>query len=218
VAWPLFRNVGLKVVALGLGISLWMTVSGQQVERNVLVQLQFRNVPAALELTGDTPRTVDVRMRGAGGLITQLEPGQVVATIDLTNVQPGVRIFPLTPEHISVPLGVQVLSVDPATLSLTLEQSASVRVPVKPTIDGQPADGYEVEEVSWTPKMVELVGPESRFRDHPLAITEHVSIAGATSTVSDNVTIGVSDPALRLRQAQSALVTIKIAPSRRKQK
>jgi YbbR domain-containing protein len=213
MAWHPFRNVGLKVAALGLGVGLWITVSGQQVERNVLVQLQFRNIPSSLEITGDTPRTVDVRVRGASGLISPLEPYQVVATIDVTDALPGVRVFPLTPEQISVPLGVEVKSVDPAAVSLTLERSASAQVQVKPTIDGLPAPGYEIGNVTWQPKTVEVVGPESRVKDHPVAITERISIEGATATVVETVNMAVTDPAVRLRQAQAARVTVPIVAS-----
>jgi YbbR domain-containing protein len=213
MAWRPFRNIGLKVAALGLGVGLWITVSGQQVERNVLVQLQFRNIPSSLEITGDTPRTVDVRVRGAAGLISPLEPYQVVATIDATDARPGVRVFPLTAEHISVPLGVEVKSVDPSTISLTLEKSGTAQVQVKPTIDGLPAPGYDVGETTWTPKTVEVIGPESRLRDHPSAITERISIEGATATIAETVSMAVSDPSIRLRQAQSARVTVTIVPA-----
>jgi YbbR domain-containing protein len=212
MAWQPFRNIGLKVAALGLGVVLWITVSGQHVERNVLVQLQFRNIPPSLEITGDTPRTVDVRVRGAAGLISPLEPYQVVATIDVTDARPGVRVFPLTADDISVPLGVEVKSVDPSTISLTLERSAVAQVQVKPTIDGLPAPGYDVGDVSWTPKTVDVVGPESRLRDHPSAITERISIEGATSTIVETVNMAVSDPSIRLQQAQSARVTVTIVP------
>ena len=151
-------------------------------------------------------------VRGAAGLIAQLEPGQVVATLDLTAARPGVRVFPLTSEQISVPLGVEVLSVDPTTVSLTLEKGVSVQVPLKPTVDGQPAPGYDLGEMTWTPKTVEVVGPESRLKDRPSAITERISIEGATSTITDTVNIGVSDSAFRLRQPQSAQVTVAIVP------
>jgi YbbR domain-containing protein len=210
--WHPFRDLGLKIVALGLAVLLWITISGQQVQRNVLVQLQFRNMPAALELTGDTPRTVDVRVRGAAGLISQLEPYQVVATVDLTAARPGLRVFPLTTEHISVPLGVQVMSVDPATILLDLEKSATGEVPVKPTVDGQPAAGYDVGEVTWEPRTIAVVGPESRVKERPSAITERISIDGAKSTLVETVNIGVSDPAVRLRQPQTARVTVTIVP------
>jgi YbbR domain-containing protein len=212
MAWRPFNHLGLKIAAFGLSVLLWITVSGQQVQRNVLVQLQFRNIPASLEMTGDTPRIADVRVRGAAGLISQLEPGQVVATLNLTAARPGIRVFPLTAEQISVPLGVEVLSVDPTTVSLTLEKSASVQVPLKPTVDGQPAPGYDVGETTWTPKSIEIVGPESRLKERPSAITERISIDGATATIVETVNIGVSDSAFRLRQPQSAQVTITIVP------
>lgn len=213
MAGRLFRNIGLKLAALGLGVLLWVTISGQQVERNVLVQLQFRNIPASLELTGDTPRTVDVRVRGAAGLISALEPYQVVATIDLTDTRPGFRVFPLTNEQISVPLGVEVKGVDPSTISLTLEKTATAKVPVKPTIDGEAAAGYVRGEVTWQPQSVNVVGPESRLKDLPAAMTERISIEGATSTVVETVSLGLTDPQVRLQQIQSARVTIKIVPA-----
>ena len=205
-----FRNARLKIAALGLGFVLWITVSGQQVERTVLVQLQFRNLPASLEITGDAPRTVDVRVHGAAGLISRLEPTEVVATVDLTDARPGLRVFPLTSGHISVPLGVDVRSVDPSAVSLTLEKSAPADVAVKPTIDGQPAPGYEVADVTWEPKTVGVVGPESHIKERPLAVTERISIEGAKATVIETVSMGVSDPAVRLRESRAARVTIKI--------
>src|SRR5947209_5212720 len=123
MTWNPFRHFWLKIAALGLGTLLWITISGQQVERSVVVQLQFRNVPASLEITGDTPHTIDVRLRGASGQFSQLAPSDVVATVDLMAARPGVRVFPLTADHVSVPLGIEVKSVDPATISLNLEKS-----------------------------------------------------------------------------------------------
>jgi YbbR domain-containing protein len=213
MSWNPFRNIGLKLAAFGLAVLLWVTISGQQVERPVLVQLQFRNVPASLELASDTPRTVDVRVSGAAGLISALEPYQIVATIDLTDARPGVRVFPLTNEQISVPLGVEVKSVDPPTISLALERTATARVTVKPTIDGDPAPGFEVGTVTCQPRMVDVVGPESHLVDLPSAITERISIEGATATMVETVSLGLSDPAVRLQQAQTARVTIQIVPA-----
>lgn len=210
MAWHPFRNLGLKVAALGLGTLLWVTISGQQVERRVSVQLQFRNVPASLELTGDTPPTVNVRLRGAAGQISALEPGQVVATLDLTDARPGPRVFPLTPEHVSVPLGVEVKAVEPSTVSVTLDESRTAEVLVKPTIDGDPAPGFEVADIFCDPKTVTVVGPESHLKDLPSAITDRISIDGAKATITETVNMGVSDPAVRLREARTARVVIKI--------
>src|SRR4249920_1087564 len=176
MTWHPFRHFWLKVAALVLGTLLWITISGQQVERSIVVQLQFRNVPVSLEITGDAPHTVDVRLRGASGQFSQLTPSDVVATLDLTNARPGPRVSPLTADHISVPLGIEVKSVDPATISLILENSRQAEVPVNPTVDGNPAPGYEVGEIVSEPKTVTVVGPESRIRNVLAAVTERISI------------------------------------------
>jgi YbbR domain-containing protein len=213
MAWQPFRDPGLKLAALGLGTLLWITVSGQQVERNVLVQLQFRNVPSSLEITGDAPRTVDVRVRGAAGLISRLEPTEIVATIDMTDTRPGIRVFPLTADHVTVPLGVEVKSVDPSSVSLTVEKTVSATAAVKPTIDGEPAPGYQIDEVIVEPKTVAIVGPESHLKQPQptlTAVTERISVEGATATISETVSMAMSDPAVRLRDPQPARVTIKI--------
>ena len=54
--WP-FRHFGLKLLSLGLALSLWMVVSGEEtVERGLRVPLELQQFPAGLELQGDAPR------------------------------------------------------------------------------------------------------------------------------------------------------------------
>src|SRR5206468_2815457 len=67
--WPL-RHLGLKLLAIALAVLLWMTVSGEETaERGLRVPLELQQVPAGLELTGDIPTTVDVRVRAAPGFL-----------------------------------------------------------------------------------------------------------------------------------------------------
>ena len=58
------------------------------------------------------------------------------------------------------------------------------------------------------PATVEVVGPESSLRGLDEAMTEPISVAGATRPVREVVTIGVADPAVRLRTPQTAEVTV----------
>jgi len=79
-----FRNIGLKLLALALAILLWLTVAGEHVvERSLRVPLEFRNVPDALEIVGNAPDTVDVRLRGSSALLSRVQPGEIVAVLDL---------------------------------------------------------------------------------------------------------------------------------------
>jgi len=203
--WP-FRHFGLKVLSLGLAILLWMAVAGEEtVERGLRVPLELQQVPAGLELTGEVPTAVDVRVRGASGALSRVAAGEVVAVLDLRSARAGQRLF--------APFGVEIVQVTPSAIAFAFEPSATRTVPVELSVEGRPAPGYIVGSMTSEPARVEIVGPESAVKRATEALAEPVPIAGARDRVRETVTVGVLDPALRLKSARSAIVTIDIQPA-----
>jgi YbbR domain-containing protein len=210
--WP-FRHLGLKLASLGLAVLLWLTVSGEEtVERGLRVPLELQQFPSGLEIQGEAPSTVDVRVRGTSGALSRVSPGDVVAVIDLHAARPGNRLFPLTPELVHAPFGVEVVQVVPATIALAFEPSVTRELPVVVSTQGEPAPGYALGKVTVTPQHVEIVGPESAVKRAREAITETISVADAHQSQTATVTIGLSDPSLRLKTQSSATVSVQIVP------
>src|SRR5216683_3157556 len=111
-----FRRLGLQLLSFGLGLSLWMAVSGEEtVERGLRVPLELQQFPADLEVQGEAPTLVDVRVRGASGALARVSPGDIVAVLDLHGARPGRRLFQLTPEQVRAPFGIEIVQVAPAT-------------------------------------------------------------------------------------------------------
>lgn len=211
--WP-FDHFGLKVLSLGLALLLWMIASGEEtVDRGLRVPLELQQLPAGLELMGEIPATVDVRVRGASGTLSRVAAGDVIAVLDLRTAQAGRRLFPLTPEQFRVPFGVQVVQVQPSAIALGVEPSTSRLVPIVPAVDGRPAPGYVIGPMTAEPPTVEVIGPESAVKRVALAVTEPVSVAGARDRVRQSVTIGLLDPTLRLKNARTATVVVQILPA-----
>jgi YbbR domain-containing protein len=209
-----FRHLGLKILAITLASLLWLTVAGEHVvERSLRVPLEFRNIPEALEIVGNAPDSVDVRVRGSSAVLSRLQSGEIVAVLDLSTARAGSRLFHIPQDAVRSPFGVEVAQVAPATLALELEKSARRRVPVVPATEGDPAPGFVVGRITANPATVEIVGPDSRVRQVAEATTEPVSVKDARSRVRDGVTVGVVDPSVRLAQAQSADVTVEIWPA-----
>lgn len=209
-----FRYLGLKILAIALAALLWLTVAGEHVvERSLRVPLEFRNIPEALEIVGNAPDSVDVRVRGSSAVLSRLQSGEIVAVLDLGNARAGSRLFHIRNDAVRSPFGVEVAQVAPATLSLELEKSARRRVPVVPATEGDPAPGFVVGRVTADPATVEIVGPDSRVRQVAEATTEPVSVKDARVRVRDAVTVGVVDPSVRLTQALRAEVTVEIWPA-----
>jgi YbbR domain-containing protein len=209
-----FRYLGLKILAIALASLLWLTVAGEHiVERSLRVPLEFRNIPEALEIVGNTPDTVDVRLRGSSAVLSRVQPGEIVAVLDLSKARSGSRLFHLLNEEVRAPFGVDVSQVVPSTLALELEKSARRRIPVIPATEGEPAPGFVIGRSLADPATVEIVGPESHVRQVAEATTEPVIVKDARSRIRDSVTIGVLDSSVRLAQAQSANVTVEIWPA-----
>lgn len=209
-----FRHLGLKILAIALASLLWLTVAGEHVvERSLRVPLEFRNIPEALEIVGNAPDSVDVRVRGSSAVLSRLQSGEIVAVLDLSTARAGSRLFHIPHDAVRSPFGVEVAQVVPATLALELEKSARRRIPVVPATEGDPAPGFVVGRITANPATVEIVGPDSRVRQVAEATTEPVSVKDARVRVRDGVTIGVVDPSVRLAQPQSADVTVEIWPA-----
>ena len=213
MAIPGFRHLGLKLLSLALASLIWVLVSGERiVERALRIPLEFTNLPAELELVGETPDVVDVRVRGSSGALSRVASGELVAVLNVQTARPGRRLFHLTGEDVRMPFGLEVVQISPSNVPVTFERAATKVVPVIPELDGEPDAGYLVGTVSAEPATVEVIGPASAVARLTEAMTEPVSITGKSDTQTEMVTVGVSDPSVRLRSPVSARVTVNISP------
>jgi YbbR domain-containing protein len=211
MAYHPFRHLGLKFLSVAVAAGLWFTVAGEQtVERSLRIPLELRNRPERLELVENPPAAVEVRVRGAAGILSQLAQGDVIATVELDQAKPGRRFFHLTRTQVRAPFGVDVVEVTPGTISLRFEPSVSRTVPVTPVIEGEPAPGYVAGKVTVEPTTVDVAGPEGAIGRLEEATTEPISVSGARKTVREAVTIGVPDASLRLKEPVNATVTVEI--------
>ncbi len=210
VPWP-FQHLGLKVVSLGIAVALWVAVAGEEVvERGLRIPLELQQFPAGLEVLGEPPALVDVRLRGTSGALARTLPGDVTAVIDLKGARPGRRLYQLTPDQVRSPFGVEVIQVAPASIALEFEEAGTRKVPIIATVDGEPAPGYIAGTPIVDPPEVEIVGPRSAIDSARDAITEAVSVAGANTAVKETVSVGLIDPSLRVKSSRVATVTVPV--------
>jgi hypothetical protein len=211
MAYQGFRHLGLKFLSVALAALVWILVSGEQiVERALRIPLEFTNLPAQLELVGDAPTVVDVRVRGSSGALSRVATGELVAVLDVRTARAGQRLFHLTGADVRAPFGIDVVQIAPSNVSIAFEPAATKLVPVVPGVEGEPGDGYVVGTVTADPATVEVVGPSSAVARLTAAMTEPVSVVGATGPVTESVNIGVADPSVRLQSPASAQVTVNV--------
>jgi YbbR domain-containing protein len=213
MAWHPFRNLGLKATALALGTLLWLTVSGHQVERRIRVPVAYSNIPPSLEMTSEQD-DVSVHVRGTDTEVSGFGPGDIRVIVDLGDAGAGTNLMALRPELVEAPLGVEVLSIEPGTVTVTLERSIRKDVPVAPFIDGQPAPGFQVGRISVVPATVPVIGPESRFVRPVSVVTDRIRLDGHRTRVEAEVNVASVDSQVRLAAPQTVRVVVEIVPGR----
>ncbi len=208
------RNLWRKAAALVVAVGLWFVFGGRDVmERTLRIPLEFINLPAGIEMTGEVPAVVDVRVRGSETALSRMVPGELSAVVDLATARPGQRLFHVTADDVRGPTGVTVVQVAPSSIAVGFEQTVSKMVPVAPSVEGVPAYGYEVGTITTQPARVEVFGPAGTLDGLQAAITEPVSVAGASSSVTETVTLGVPDRTLRVTTPRRVGVTVEIRPA-----
>jgi YbbR domain-containing protein len=212
----LFGQIGLKLMSVAVAVLLWLIVAGgETVERSVRVPLELQQFPLGLELQGEAPTFVDVRMRGPSGTIGRMLPGDAAAVLNLSDAAPGRRLLQLTQDQVRVPFGVEVVQIVPATIAMVFEPSDTRIVPVVPVVEGDPAEGYVVGTVAPDPQAVEITGPATSVARVTEAMTETISVAGARARIAQTVAIGFVDPAVRLKTPGLASVVVELVPGPR---
>ncbi len=118
--WVL-HNWGLKLLALGISFLLWTTYTAEPVaEVGFQVPLEFRNIPKDLEISGDVPTQVRVRIRGRSALLRRLTPADLGISVDLAGEAAGEKLLQLTADLVDAPYGATVVRVAPSHLRLLL--------------------------------------------------------------------------------------------------
>jgi YbbR domain-containing protein len=209
------NNWFLKVVSLLLAALLWAAVSNEaSSEIGLDVPLEYRNIPARLEITGDMTNTVQVRLRGASNVIKGITAKDVSTKIDLTEMRPGEKTITLSPQNVQAPFGADVIRVNPSSVRFTLEPTLTKNVPIVPTIVGRPPDGYEIGQVLLRPNRVEVEGPESRMNTLSSIATVPIRVDRRQTTLEQTFDLDVPDPQIRIQHPSPVSIKIEIRKKR----
>lgn len=189
----LFRKIFIddwvmKLVALFIAFTLWFGVSGLRTNttarlKSVALNIKLQN---DMELTSASLAEVDLFVTGDKRKVDPLNPRNLVASLDLTQMAPGERIVQLTPSNVIVdlPTGVSLDSVEPTQIPVKLERIITKELPVEPEFVGSPENGLEFYSFEATPKTVRVRGPEGVVQELSKLSAEKIDLKGKAESFS----------------------------------
>jgi YbbR domain-containing protein len=204
-----FNNLGLKLISLALAVGLWLAVARDPVaEVAVEVAIEFHNIPQNLEISSENIPRAQIRLRGPERIVRRLQPADVYAELDVTNLKPGERTFDLTAQQIHEPSDLEVVQIVPSQLHLSFDTRLTRQVPVQPRVVGTFASGYGIDRVVVDPATITISGPKKHVEAVEAAITDPVDVSGAINRVTFSRHAYVSDPLIQVASPDPVHVTV----------
>lgn len=114
-------DLPIKVLFLIIVSLLWVFVIGiRQGEISFNLPIEYYSIPQNLEISGDPPREINVRLKGSQRLLSSLKPENVRVQIDLSNAHSGTNQVSLSEKNMNTPSGITVINFYPQNVRLRL--------------------------------------------------------------------------------------------------
>jgi YbbR domain-containing protein len=192
-----WTNLGTLLLAFAIAFAIWISAvvaADPNEERDfpAPLELQVRGQDPGLILIGSLPERVLLRLSAPVSLWDRLTSGAdtVDVYLDLTDLEPGEHTLPVQVESDLRPF--RIVQVSPGEVTIQLEPLAVEEFPVNAQIEGTPALGFEVGDVSLDPDIATVSGPENLLAE-VARVVARLSVNGARDTISTTVTLQALD-------------------------
>jgi YbbR domain-containing protein len=160
----IWDKLGTLALAFFLALTVWIVAVNQAdpiIERTFTepIPVEIKGLPEDLLIVGEVPETAEVTIRAPESAWSQITQADIRISVDLNGKDAGTYEAPLQPKVNRK--ATQVTGVDPSTVIITLEQSATLSVPVEVFTIGEPALGFQAQDPVVDPREVEVIGPDS---------------------------------------------------------
>jgi YbbR domain-containing protein len=207
------RNRLLKLLSLLLAIALWFAVSGEErTETTLNMALEMVNLHRNLMVTSEVPPAIQVRVVGPRSIINHLSQTRLTESMDLANYKSGRHTFYLGPNSFAFPRGVQVIRIQPNPINLTLAATITQTLPIKPIIENNPPEGYQVVSVQTRPAKVTVKGPVPELANLKSLSTLPIDLSNLKESTIMATDLDFKSLHLSLKEPVPILADIQIAP------
>jgi YbbR domain-containing protein len=210
----IFENWGIKILSLGLSLTLWFYVTSTgKTELTLSIPIELRNIPAGMVVVGDVAGSLDVRMQGQERVLREgIINKKVFAVLDLAMTREGENVIRLSPDDINRPGGAIVTHLSQSAVKVKLEPLVRKSLRLKPILRGVPASGYRLTSTTVTPSRIMLEGPASVMKMLRTIETMPIDIQQANQSVTVEPRIDYQGKPVKLIEKNIAVrVTIERA-------
>ena len=217
-----FASIILIFIALSWGASRIPGCLREPVVTDLLLPVEFTNIPGNMVLTYYHTDKIEVRVQADARVIDHLNQRSIQYPADLYtdlefdpagasgSVGPGHYVLPVDQQRIPLDPSIKILDITPPFLSVRLEDKISKSVAVSVPLAGEPAQGHISLEAAPEPARVTLTGARSLVSAIHVVKTKPVDLSKARETFKQEIPLDIEDPSLYSASHSIIVVTVPI--------
>lgn len=170
-----FSNLLPKTAILIIVITFWALITSRQgLVTTVTVPVRMHGIPEGLVLVRTTPEEVDVQLKSFSSLTPLPSKMDIAADIDLSAIREGQTYVRIKHSDFNLPSGIDMNSVNPASIRIIAERKETKVVPVRVVLRGRLGRGLAGYQVVAEPATVVVEGPAAQVARVDAVATEEV--------------------------------------------
>lgn len=199
------NDLAIKIISVLVAIVLWIYVIGEQ---NPFIEQPFRDIPIQFNnldsvnyalVEDQSSFKVNVKVRGRRSHISNLSKEAIKAEVNMKGRMEGENLLTVS---VTLPDNIELVSVNPPEIMVTLEPVVEKQIPVTVDINGSPAEGFAVMDPVLKPKEVILKGPKSIIDTVKFAFIS-IDVSNKSEDIKGNFPLHITDE----RKAESKNIT-----------
>ncbi|MAX65844.1 MAG: hypothetical protein QF441_01480 [Bacteriovoracaceae bacterium] len=193
------KNIWLKAFSVFASIFIWMyVVSSAEIEVNKSIPIAIE-LPQELAMKNEIINQVNYRLKGPGIFVRKFVDKNLKIRIKKESYfKRGVQKYSIALDSykFKLPLGVELLNIEPRYITLDLEKKISKKVRVVPSFSNEILSLYNIKDLKVTPKKIKVSGARSLV--NRLQLIETKTINEIQNTAQGNLVVGLhkNDPRL----------------------
>ncbi|OUR99996.1 hypothetical protein A9Q84_02895 [Halobacteriovorax marinus] len=207
----------LKLVSLFFACFLWFYVLNsepQVVEQLLTLSLKS---PKGLSVSNIVPAKIKVKLKGSRAFVRNVVEREEKIYLNLKNYpykkKGGFNVL-LTPNDVSVPFGVEVISVSPDNFKVKLEKRITKKLTIKASLVGSLPTDLNLIKKTLEPATVLVSGPIEVMRKISKVVTSPIDITNLQGKGELKISLGQMDS--RVESNRASAITFKYIVKPRK--
>jgi YbbR domain-containing protein len=162
----IFKNFGLRMVALVLAFFVWAMIAGKErsySEKNIEVAVEYYGVANNIDVRSVVPDSVRLKIRGTTRDLNNIIDDDFRIRIDLKRITEGTRINFLTEDVLEHPENIRIMNIHPKMIAITAAELLTREVPVRVRYKGNMQRGIKLVSRKVVPEKVRIFGYKAQI-------------------------------------------------------